>query len=307
MKVRPWVLGLVLLMVVDVLLVAWAMGLGVFGADPAGESAGAAMTSTSTTSEPSNASRASSGEPGVGPFPLVEAVDADRALHATHVPCETEGGSRTTEIERTTDGGETWTASEVPGRSVLRLRLTSPTQGFAVIADQECRPAIVTTGDGGQTWGEPGPATSTWGLWPEGGGRVLVPSGEAEQACEEGDVRSISARAVQTAVVLCDGGSVRLTHDAGQTWTAADDVEGAIALAVDEATIAVLVTSPDCDGLGVRSGLLGEELDLESEIACVKGVSAPAAISVAGDWGWVVDEERTATSPDLRSWAVSAR
>ena len=301
---KPWgALALVVMIVADVVLVAWALGLvgGGWGGDaerPERPAASSPSTSSSPTSSPSATEGAGDGTV------VLDAVDAKHGLRAVHEPCTTKGDA-SVEIERTDDGGQTWSTTTLPVRSVLRVRLTSAAEGFAVVADDDCEPKVVSTSDGGETWGEPGPAATTWGLWPEQGPQVLVPGGEPAEACEEGDATAISATDGRTALVLCDGGTVRRTSDAGKTWTDAATVEGAVSLSARDDVVAVLVDADECEGLGVRSGETGEELTL-GEPACVEGVSAPAAITVTGAGGWVADEGAVAVGEDLRLWSAAS-
>lgn len=301
MDKRLGVVGLVVLVLADAFLVAWAFGLAPFGG---GDESSAAPPRTATTSASAPApSSPTSARPTA--VPLVEALDAQRALRAEYVPCTGEGGEVGAEVERTTDGGRSWESSEVPGRTVLRLRLTTESEGFAVIADEACKPAVVTTGDGGKTWGEPEKAGSTWGLWPEGGGAILAPGGVEADACGEAEVLSLSAIDGQRAYVLCDDGAVRETRDTGQSWSGVAKVGGAVALAAREDQAAVLRRSDDCGGIGVRSGELGEELQLGDETTCIDGVSSPAAVSVTGAVGWASDGKAVATSEDLAAWTAA--
>ena len=298
MDKRLGVVGLVVLVLADAFLVAWAFGLVPLGGDDAQDSSGATSTAPSTSPSGSTSSSSPTKEKPTA-VPLVEALDADRALRASYTPCEGEGGEASTEVERTTDGGKTWESSEVPARTVLRLRLTTESEGFSVVADESCKPRVVTTGDGGATWSGLEAAQSTWGLWPEGGGKILVPGGVSVEACNRADVRSLSAIDARRAYVLCSDGAVRETADGGQTWSGVAKVKGAVALAAREDQAAVLRTTDDCEGVGVRAGTLGEQLEIGEETTCVEGVSSPAAVSVTGDVGWVTDGKATAVGPQL--------
>ena len=300
MKGRLGVLGLVVLLLADAVLVAWALGLLPGGGeDPAARSG----TSQTTSSAPSPTSLSTSNGPATQ-RPVLEALDADRAWRASFTPCEDDEGEATVEIERTADGGKTWESSEVPARSVLRLRMSSETQGFAVIADDTCKPAVVTTGDGGETWGEPEKAESTWGLWPDGGSEVLVPGGVSAEACVRGDVLALSALDGQEALVLCEDGAIRRTTDTGQAWSSMEKAENAVSLSARDRKVVVLLESQDCDGLGVRAGELEDALEL-GEASCVEGVSEPAGISIADGVGWVSDGQTIVKSSDLDTWTHS--
>ena len=281
MKDRRGSIALVVMLLADIVLVAWALGL-VGGGEPRSERSVRSSATSSTTATPSSPEPSPESE---GSTVLLDAAGATHALRATYLPCSTEGPAAV-EVERTTDGGATWQASEVAARSVLRVRLTSESEGFAVVADEECEPRVVTTADGGETWGEPGPAVSTWGLWPEPGPEVLVPGGRPATACDEGDAVAISATDGSEAFVLCGDAAVRRTSDAGKTWTDAATVKDALSVSARGDRVAVLVDTDGCDGLGVRSGERAQELAL-GEPACVEGVSAPAAIAVTGEAGWV--------------------
>ena len=301
MSTRWGMAGLIAMVLADILLVAWAFGLVGGESDTARPQRPAQTTSaTSSTSSPTPAPSPESQASTV----LLDAASASHALRSAYAPCTTDGPT-TAEVERTDDGGATWEATEVQARSVLRVRMMSEQQGFAVVADDDCEPAVLTTADGGATFSGPGPATATWGLWPEAGPEVLVPGGRPAKACAAGDAVALSAADGQLALVLCDDGSVRRTADAGQTWADAGDVDGAVSLAVRDDQVAVLLTSDGCEGVGVRTGDLGESLDLGSETACVEGVSAPAAVAVAEEGGWVSSNRSTSASEDLQAWTAT--
>lgn len=300
MSTRWGVAGLIAMVLADILLVAWALGLVGGESDTARPQRPAQTTSaTSSTSSPTPAPSPESQASTV----LLDAASASHALRSAYAPCTTDGPT-TAEVERTDDGGATWEATEVQARSVLRVRMMSEQQGFAVVADDDCEPAVLTTADGGATFSGPGPATATWGLWPKTGPEVLVPGGEPAKACATGDATSISAADGQIALVLCGDETVRRTSDAGQTWSDAASVEGATSLSARDDRVVVLVEAEGCEGLAVRAGSVGAQIDLDDG-ACARDVTAPAAAALVGDGGWLTDGTRTLVTEDLGTWGRS--
>lgn len=277
------------MLLADVVIVLWA--LGVFGRDaaPASVSGAGASTSTSSTSPSSSSSSPSTTTPTRARY--VAAAVGETLWRATPGSC----GGTASVVERSEDGGATWDRARYRGQVTYRLRLTGPGAGFAVGEQKGCDgPVVLTTADVGQTWQE-SPARTTWAAMAD---TVLVPGGKTVSACGSARVVGLAPLDDASAWVACADGSVRRSTDAGQTWDKAFTATGVTSIAVAGDRVVLGRSVDGCQGLQV--GATGADAASAGTGTCVTG--AQDATVVLGDQGgWLVGE-RTWRSTDLTAW-----
>lgn len=297
---RRWgAVALAVMIVADLVLVGWA--LGIIGGGDGVEREGASASPTSASASPSSGDTESpTSEPDSGE----ETPDATRFVveaagstlwRATPGECE-QGGAR---IERSEDG-QSWEEAPIDAQAIYRVRFAEPTVGFVVGAGEDCEPVVYATGDGGQSWQEQG-AEQTWAALPSG--QALVPGGQTVTVCEEGELLGLAATTGSAAWALCDDGRLLRTTSTGQSWDESAQVEGATSLAADQERVAVTSAGEGCEGLRVATGAASDgEL---GEPSCVKG-AAGAVVALGGGGGYLVGESGTWRSEDLQDWSTAS-
>lgn len=297
-RVLP-VIGLVTLVILDLVLVLWA----VWPAAPV-SSARPESSATPTASASPSASPSPSPTPAASPVPItrvIVAVDRRTAWLATTGTCEEPG-----QLQVTTDAGGTWTASDTPA-AVTRIRTSSRSEGFVVGgAGRECTMRLWTTGDAGEQWGDPESARATWARVVEDARRVIRPGGNPVTPCGRGAVLDLASIGRDVASVLCADGAVRATVDGGQTWPESFRAEGALAFTVlADGRGAIASMTDECDGTTVTELVDG----VPGESVCVAGADATpgaVAISVSEQAAWLVAGEAAYTAPEVTGrWAAT--
>lgn len=295
-RVAP-VLGLVALLAVDAVLIAWA-----FRPTPTDTYVAVTVSSTGGGSTSAKPTRTPSTKPrptAVKPAPLeqyVVAVGPDIAWVARAGNCANTG-----ELWVTANRGVSWTRSSLPGR-VMRVRAASASEAFATGGDKKACATLVRwdTTDGGAAWSKPGDPTAAWSRMPESTTSVHTSRDRVVQPCGTRTVIDLTALDAQRAWVLCANGEVRATTDGGQQWppSFAKPVRNALAFTMAEGGKGVVVTTdPQCEGLLVRPVTSGE---LATEGACVEGDVAAQRVSVStsGDSWWLLNGSRVYWSDD---------
>ena len=194
-------------------------------------------------------------EAGATDFRDVEAFGPDEAIVM--------GIGRPATIFRTTDGGKTWTRTftdDSPGIFLDGLAFFDETSGLAVGDPMEGRFFVISTTDGGATWGPVPPAS-----------RPAALEGEAAFAASGTSLAVMAGGRVW----LCTGGTVSRvwrSEDAGRRWQAAPS--------------ALLAGSPSDGGFSIafldeRRGItVGGDYKAEAEAV------GNAAVSVDGGRTW---------------------
>jgi hypothetical protein len=298
--------ALVALIVADIALVVYVLGGGSLASAPPPVTR---VTSTSTPSAPTSTASATAtgGTAAQGPRPLA-VVDGTTAFRAARPDCSADGPG----IERSTDGGRTWTATaQPPVSSVTRIEFTSATRGYIVTTRKDgCALEVRTTTDRGSTWSDPVGADTYWSPLPGSPAKVNTATGQDVTPCPSGDVAQLVRVSDSRAVALCDKGLVRVTTDGGTKWTSQATVTGATTIAVDRSSqnrIALAGADKDCPG--ARVWTLAADATKAQIAACVptpaKDVaSASLATAAKGGWTWLVTDVSAWTSRGgLTSWS----
>jgi hypothetical protein len=301
-RVAP-VVGLGALLVVDGVLIAWALRPAPAEVAQAVPTAGSVASPGVSTPEPTPSGSASAtATPGpadleVAPLTrVVSAVGEDVVWVADSGTCRSPGT-----IWVTADGGASWTRQEAPGQ-VLRVRADSDREAFVTGGDDDCALGLWSSADAGAGWFGPSSADTAWSRVPRAPRSVDTSSGEDVTPCRgRSEVVDLAALDTATALALCDTGQVRTTTDGGSGWSDVFALEGALALTLaPDATAALLVsTSERCDGVvatPVRNGeAAGDGACLES-----RPRSGEVAAATSGSRWWVVvdDEVFSAAEPE---------
>ncbi|WP_150307019.1 hypothetical protein [Planctomonas psychrotolerans] len=299
---RRWVItGLVLLLLLDVVLVIWALGLPGNGsaaasapARPSGASAGAGSTPTPTPTPVPAALSAPQGR-------LIAAVDDTTAWRAATSDC----AAGDVVVERTTTGGTTWTevnlAASVEVGSVTALRATDDSY-VSLIAEgaEDCAPILAGSYTGGEYWQEfPTQLPGAWYLGTADRSVVNTPTGERPAPCDS--VIALADTSTTEAAVLCADQSVFRTVDGGATWDAGAILPGAVAVTADDEGYLVARTGvAPCAGVQVTA-LGASSGSAASERGCSETPVDPAAttaISSAGDVLWLWSGDTVLRSSD---------
>lgn len=307
---RVGVIGLLIFLVIDIALVAWASaaantprsdtGAPGGGAQPAAAATVRPTPTASTAPKPATASPApTTAAEAVSPSRLLAAVDGDTAWRAATGPCPATPAA----IELTTDGGATWKKSDASGpakaSALVRLTAQSAKQASAVaLAADGCSPEFIRTYVGGDNWAAyAGEATSAWYLDPRATGTVHSPNGDVSAPCP---AVGLAVGAPTQAALLCANHDVYRTSDSGATWGSPKQVSGAVAIgARDGGYVVAAVGSGSCGGVQVVS--LDAGTGEAAALACVGSTPPPAGgVAISGGTGavWLWAGDAVARSTD---------
>ncbi|MEP6761331.1 MAG: hypothetical protein ABJA93_08190 [Sporichthyaceae bacterium] len=141
----------------------------------------------------------------------------------------TSGGAT---LELSDDGGKTWRDVDVPARSLLRVKAVSAAEAWVVGTDKSCKPRFIRTTDGGLTWVTKVSTVGAWHRLPPPSTRLHAPKGNVDSPCAAATPAvDLAVSSNTAAAILCKGGQVHTTQDAGTTWLRAGSTRGATALA----------------------------------------------------------------------------
>lgn len=277
------VLGLAALLVLDIVLIAWAL----WPSSPstATDSAMPPTTPSPSATTPDDVDPSGETEAPVGPAPLSRLVAATGPTTAWLVDvgsCDDPG-----RVHVTVTGGSDWSTQPAPG-SVTRIRPDDGSAAFVVGGDADCEAQVWYTGDRGEAWSPPQSADAAWGRHPADAGLVLRPGGEPIRPCAQVDVLDLVGLSRGAASALCADGSIRTTTDSGQSWTTSDQRDGALAISlIAPGDGAVVGVEDACTGVTVSpvaDGRLGES----SCVEVTSPVAGQVAVSVTEGAVWLV-------------------
>ncbi len=291
---RRWaVVGLILFLIVDALLVAWAL---TADRGSAGTPRAAATPSASPTPVPTTAP-----EPATAPARLLSVLDEDTAWRSAVGSCP---GTPPT-LELTTDGGRTWRSSDLAGiadvAAVATVQATSEDVASVVAFDADgCAPVLALSYVAGNDWVTyPDRVAGNWFLDPAAPQVLHTPTGEAPAPCEA--VVSLAGRSAADAAVLCADHTVYRTADGGGTWSAPAGVPGSTAIAAGAGEYLLAVGGEEgCAGVAVTR--LPDDAPAPATAATCASETAPQAGQVAlatgGDSAWLWAGDDIVTSED---------
>lgn len=299
---RLAIIGVLVFVLVDILLVAWAL----IGVRAPHEDSGAAATvqhtqtpSSAPTAVPS-ASATPTATPATAPAAdavastrVLSVVDQQTAWRATTGACPATPAT----VELSSDGGAHWKSSDASGTakasSVVRLNAQSAKQASAVaLSAQGCTPEYMRTYVAGDNWATyPAELQATWYADPSKPSTVHSPTGDQVAPCPA--VVGLAVRDAGDAAVLCSTHDVYRTNDGGVNWGQPLHVAGAVAIGpTDSGYITAVVGAPGC--AGTASAAFDPATGAASTGGCAGTTPpAPGSVAIAGGggsvWLWAGD------------------
>jgi hypothetical protein len=304
---RTWpTIGLAVLLVLDLVLVVWALWPSAPGS--AALAPGSTVTSTagptSSASPTSSVTKTPGGDPAL-PRPLTRLVVpvGKNALWTADVgTCKQPG-----ELHVSDDRAKTWTTQPAAG-SITRIRPDGATTAFVIGGTRKCQTRLWTTTDAGANWNGPQSAAASWGRSPKDVRVVHRPGGAPVTPCGgRAPVLDLVALDASNAMALCGDGVLRRTTDGGADWSTSLTRKGGVALALSSPGTGVVAwMDQECDGVVVGS-LADAKLD---KGRCVDGVDpAPGEVAVgvapSGVWLTAGDAVLRADAPGAAFERVS--
>ncbi|WP_348788955.1 hypothetical protein [Leifsonia sp. NPDC080035] len=307
---RLAIIGLIVFVVVDIVLVIWAVTASRTPRETSGAPAAAASAAGRVTASPTTPARPTA-TASSAPIPVADAVAPHRLLAV--LSDTTAWRARTgacpatpAQTEVSTDGGATWKPSDASGptgaSAIVRLTVQSDRQASAVaLSAQGCNPEFIRTYVAGDNWAAyPDQLGSAWYADPKDPGKVHTPTGDKAAPCAT--VIGLAVGAGGDAAVLCAGHDVRTTTDGGATWGAPRTVPGGVAITTSgSGYLVAAVGAAGCAGTSVVA--LDAGSGEPTQRACV-GSTAPAPVDVAiaagfgNDAVWLWAGDATTRSTD---------
>ena len=303
---RAGMVGLAAFLVVDVLLVAFAISSTRHPVDQGGTTIDPGVVATSAPPKTTKTAAAPA-TPSVKVVPLTRglvAFDKDTAFRFTTGSCKS-GGSK---LELTRNGGESWGPRSVPYDTIVRVRVRPDGSAFVVGADSdtECTPAIRQTGALDADFGDSAVVADAWFRDPRAATTVGVPSGGTTKPCGSGQVVDLAV-IDSGAAALCSDGRLR-ESTSGESWATSATVEGALALALTaKARTFVVVPGVDsCEGLAVVDTAKPTKAVgcAAADVAKVKPGTVALSVTSGGGWLGVGDTVYLAGG-NLATWKQS--
>ena len=259
--------ALLALLIVDVVLVALAMGAHVA---PRSSDGPAASTHPAEAASPSSPSPTPTQASPAVTTRLIAAIDGSRAWRATIGSCEEPGV-----FELTSDGGVTWEEAgpEMTGPVLALEPSADGRRGVAVVGDDQCIPVAHRTFTAAVGW-EQHPVQQV-GSYIAADGQLVLEGARVAAPCEE------PSAVVGTGggVVLCD---TRALAMADGSWVKVGEDVVAIGPAVGGVALA-MVLPEQCDGITIGVVAAGQ-----MRTVCVAVPrDADVAVSVVGNVAWV--------------------
>jgi hypothetical protein len=292
---KRWaIVGVAAFVVVDALLVGWAVAS--VRATPAAKEASSVPTVPPTTPRPTPTATVTPQAAipnAVAPSRMLAALNDTVAWRAVTGACP---ATRAT-LEHTSDGGASWKQSDAAGptgaSSILRITVASTTDAAAITLDgKNCTPQYIGTYVSGDNWATyPAQLGGSWYLEPAAPTAMHSPKGDVTAPC--GAMVGLAAKDASNAAVLCADHTVYRTSDAGASWGKPLAVTGSVALAATaDGYVAAATTVPGCAGVAVS------HFDAASGGATPSGCFAtatpqPGTVAVASGastlWLWAGD------------------
>jgi hypothetical protein len=176
-------------------------------------------------------------------------------------------------VERSTDGGETWTDVTPTYRGIAQVQSLdafSAQDAEMVAALAGCESQALRTYTNGEFWESyPDVLAISRYVSPTDAATVVLPTGPVAAPCAHAWGLRASG---DTVALLCDG---RVWSWSGTEWQQLAP-ENAIALALDGSEVVVAHTTPDCAGIALSRATR----DSASPVACAEGLDASASTAI---------------------------
>ncbi|MBC9958215.1 hypothetical protein [Yimella sp. cx-51] len=277
MRRSMWPVALVALLVVDALLIFWALR-------PAGEPSGLTSSTSSSSSSSASSSPSSTASGDRSDRVIVVASGATSAWRImTGATC-----SGAASAQLTTDSGKSWNAApKLPLKAVFSASGSEAGNALLSGLDASCKPVVVELS---RQSAEVTDSPVQWSVNPIAADLLLHDGEATEKACESGQIRDLASDTAQRANVLCDGGVIRRTTDAGATWKTVGTVKEATGIASGSAASDYKVYVASTRECGVRVAPLADEL-AGTASGCVDGTrnASAADITMWGSMIWIGD------------------
>jgi hypothetical protein len=283
---RAGMVGLAAFLVVDVLLVAFAINSTRHPVDQGGTTVDPGVVSTSAPTTATTTTGPT--KPTVKVVPLTRglvALDKDSAFRFTTGTCKS-GGSK---LELTRNGGESWGPRSVPYDTIVRVRVRPDGSAFVVGADSEtdCVPALRQAASLDADFGDSVAVSDAWFRDPRDATSVGIPIGGTAKPCASDQVVDLAV-VDSGAAALCSDGRLRVSAS-GERWDTSATVEGALALALNAKARAYVVVPGvgSCEGLAVVDAAKPTQAVgcAAADVAKVK--PGTVALSVTASAGWL--------------------
>ena len=165
--------------------------------------------------------------------PLLDIVDRSTAYRGAQGTCE--GGAV---LERSTDGGHSWLPVALPVTNVMALdaRVRSALDVVGTGGSAQTAPCVAqlwSSRDAAHSWSGPADPSSTWFRDPSQPAQLHTPTGDVPTPCPDPTLPAVQLVALSTTegVLMCHGGGVYRTVDAGARWVQRAVLPGAVAMA----------------------------------------------------------------------------
>lgn len=243
---------------------------------PASTSPATPTSPTTGTSSPTTSASSSSHQGAVPPAAeriLLDMSSDGSVIRALRGECPADSPAR---VEVSDDGGSSWHTVETDSTAILRVGAQRDGLWY-VGTDSGCDPIEQDTDDGGATW-TTGGTSGAWYLDADPDATTLQgPNAQSDVGCVPVALSGVS---LHDAAVACADGTVRVTDDAGASWSTASTVPGVAGISFVSADSGVaLAPRGACGAAVLRTSDGGSSW---SQVRCLDGYQ-PLAIAAAGD------------------------
>ena len=289
---RAGMVGLAAFLVVDVMLVAFAISSTRQPVAQGGSTINTGVVTSpsvpKTTTTTSGTTTTGPATPSVKVAPLTQglvAFDKRSAFRFTTGSCKS-GGSK---LELTRNAGASWGPRSVTYDTIVRVRVRPDGSAFVVGADSEtdCTPAIRQAGALDADFGDSVVVNDAWFRDPRAGASIGLPTGGTGKPC--GSTAVVDLAVVDSgAAALCSDGRIRVSAS-GERWDTSATVEGALALALNtKARAFVVVPGADsCNGLAIVDAAKPAQALGCAAVNLTKVEPGTVALSVTSGSGWL--------------------
>ena len=277
--------------VVDVVLVGLALG---DRGEGRSQLAGPSTPPSSATPTPTATAVPVAPSPAPVPTRLLASFDELTAYRVQVADCTSENAV----LERTDDGGATWSSSTVVGdaglSSVLSLVVVDAAHVDMVgLAPGTCAPTATATYTSGLAFRDyPAILAASWFRSPTGPALVRSPATGGVVSVPCSSVITLVAVGAAQADALCSTGDAHRTTDGWATWTLLDTIPGAVSAAASGQDLYVAATGvPDCEGVSVSRVSAPDDAAPTSTAAVPVGCAVLPGAPVAGEVVISADED----------------